>query len=148
MLQKFANQSERLQELYPPISTSILSRPPYGLGYQSVNSQTPYYLNDEICEDEISRISKLLEEHGFHPENTRISKTNEKDYNVLIAAVDLRSAATLSLPNNGGTMNIFYGDHRTELEKVCLELEQAARFAANDHQKKFLHGVRRKFQDG
>ncbi|KAJ3553333.1 hypothetical protein NPX13_g10908 [Xylaria arbuscula] len=95
VLRTFAARSSRLGELYAEIAEPIYSVPPYSLGYPSTVTQSSYYPgNHHMTKEEISAVSKVLEERSIFPENTRIRKCdNGTDFEVLIASVesDVRS---------------------------------------------------------
>lgn len=88
-LHRLASKSPKLFELFDKISSSIISSPPYGLGYPSDITQSAYYMGSSITEHNIQMISKVLERNSIFPENTRIRKAETGgDFEVLLASVE------------------------------------------------------------
>ncbi len=149
VLQKLAATSPRLLELYADISNHILTIPPFSLGYPAETTQTAYYLGS-ITEEEVSLVSRILEQNSIFPENTRIRKAeNSTDFEVLLASVQTNGNSTaFPLPDGKGSIRLIQGDHAAELEQICTELMEAAKHAANDRQKAFLTAYIESFQTG
>lgn len=149
MLKKFATKSARLAELYEQVSSSLDSVPPYGLGYPSKTTQSSYYPGNGITEEDIAKVSGILEKHSIFPENTRIRKAdNGTDFEVLLASTGRGTALELTLPEDGRSVSLVHGDHSEDLQRICAELSQACKFAANDFQRGFLEAYIQSFQTG
>lgn len=151
-LQALATGSRRLSELHCQISTSIRSIPPFSLGYPGSFTQSSYYPGDAITEEEVALASKVLDQNSIFPENTRLRKApNGTDYELLVASVEtgpISNSQPLSLPGRNGSVTFVYGDHSSDLERLCTELSHAIDFTANDLQKKFLASYIGSFQTG
>ena len=145
VLQNLASRSPRLLQLYEQISAHIVSRPPFSLGYPGKSTQSSYYPGPSaITEHEITEVSRALQRNSILPENTRLRKAaNGVDYEVLIASVQAQRGVNdshpLTLPGNKGAIRLVKGDHSAHLEKICGELSEAAKFAANNLQRSFLN---------
>ncbi|KAJ8131987.1 hypothetical protein O1611_g1639 [Lasiodiplodia mahajangana] len=150
VLQRFAARSSRLSELYNMVSSSILAIPPYSLGYPSRTTQSSYYPEGNITIEEISIVSKVLEQNSLFPENTRIRKAdNGIDFEVLVASVESEDLhQTFPLPGAKGSVKIVKGDHSSELENICTELSEATKYAANNLQRDFLGAYIESFRTG
>lgn len=127
--------------------------PPFGLGYPSDTAQSAYYLGETtITQEEISAVSRALENHGIFPENTRIQKVSSHKthtFEVLRASVEHSTQpSVLELPTLGATMNIKCGDHSEELTKICNSLSEAKKYAANEKQEQFLSYYIESFRTG
>ncbi|KAK3897692.1 dipeptidyl peptidase 3 [Staphylotrichum tortipilum] len=149
VLQKLAATSPRLSKLCAAISNHIQTTPPFSLGYPAETTQTAYYLGS-ITEEEISLVSRVLEQNSIFPENTRIRKAeNGTDFEVLLASVRTNGTfTTFPLPDGTGSIHLIQGDHAAELEQICAELAEAAKHAANDRQREFLKAYIESFQTG
>lgn len=135
--------SPELGTLHGRLSNAIFSTPPYSLGYPGGSAQSAYYPGDnKISEDEVKRVSLLLEENGILPENTRIRKDSRDGsplYEVLIASVaKADEEREFSLPGDGGKIRTVTGDHSEALSKICDSLTEAVKYASNDTQKRVL----------
>ncbi len=152
ILQKLADRSPALSSLYDGISTSIRARPPFSLGYPSESTQSSYYLGSTFTEEDIAAVSKVLEQNGIFPENTRIRKAeNSIDYEVLIASVQERGSHDVRkypLPDGKSVVTLILGDHSPDLARICTELSEALKYAANDRQKAFIAAYIDSFQTG
>ncbi|KAI1362003.1 peptidase family M49-domain-containing protein [Xylaria arbuscula] len=157
VLRTFAARSPRLGELYAEMAESIYSVPPYSLGYPSTVTQSSYYPgNQHMTKEEISTVSKVLEERSIFPENTRIRKCdNGTDFEVLIASIenDVRSdQKEFPLPGGQGkgkgVVRLVRGDHSRDLEKICNELLEATKYASNDVQRRFLEAYIASYRTG
>ena len=70
----------------------------------------------------------MLEEHSVFPENTKIRKPeNGTGFEVLVASVgndgDGSDRNVFPLCDRKGLVKIVRGDHASDLEKICNELE-------------------------
>ncbi|KAI1295277.1 peptidase family M49-domain-containing protein [Xylaria venustula] len=151
VLRRFAARSDRLSELYDEIESSIYAVPPYSLGYPSETTQSSYYPHsNDITMQEISAVSKIMEQKSIFLENTRIRKSsNGTDFEVLIASVESGgSSSTFPLPETKGSVRLVHGDHSSDLASICKELSEATKYATNDLQKQFLHAYIESFQTG
>jgi len=145
-----AAKSPKSVELLDRVLPSILSIPPYGLGYPSETTQTAYYMGAGITEQEVQAVSKILEQNSIFPENTRIRKDDNGDFKVLLASVHGGGdvGRTLSLPDGSGCVKLRCGDHAASLERVCTELSEAIKYAANEGQRKYLEAYIESFETG
>ncbi|KAK7753488.1 hypothetical protein SLS62_004563 [Diatrype stigma] len=149
ILRQLAKKSPKLTGLYGEISEAIYARPPFGLGYPSGTAQSSYYPKNNVSESEIAMVSKVLERHSIYPENTRLQKADDDtDYEVLLASVKSEGGAQLPLPDDTGSVRIVPGDHSSDLQRVCAELVEASKYAANDQQREYLNTYKESFQSG
>lgn len=121
----------------------MFSAPPFSLGYPSTTTQSMYYPGTlKLSQEEISIVSKALEERSIYPENTRIQKTTKASaviYDVLQASTETdRESVEFLLPNSNGSIRIVRGDHANELSLICSSLAEASKYAANKAQETFL----------
>lgn len=149
-LHRLASKSPKLFKLFDEISSSIVSIPPYGLGYPSDVTQSAYYTGPGITEHDIQMVSKILERNSIFPENTRICKVEKGgDFEVLLASVEHTDLGqNFRLPDGKGIVTLTRGDYSFHLERVCAELSEAIKYAANDRQRAFLHAYIESFRTG
>jgi dipeptidyl-peptidase III len=148
-LRSLAAKSPKLVELVDRVLPSILSIPPYGLGYPSETTQTAYYMGAGITEQEVQAVSKILEQNSIFPENTRIRKDDNGDFEVFLASVRGGDVGrTFSPPDGSGCVKLRRGDHAASLERVCAELSEAIKYAANEGQRKYLEAYIESFEIG
>jgi dipeptidyl-peptidase-3 len=138
-----------LAGLYDQISESINARPPFSLGYPSETAQSSYYLGKDIREEDVAMVSKVLEKNSIFPENTRLRKADDgTGFEVLLASIEGGDTAKFPLPNGKGFVRLVKGDHSLDLQRLCDELTEASKYAANDLQRQFLGAYIESFQSG
>jgi dipeptidyl-peptidase-3 len=152
-LEKLAGESPVLKKLHNEVVKSMMSRPPFSLGFPSEQAQSAYYPGDQrISRDEIALVSQALEERSIYPENTRIRKmhpTEPPAFEVLQASVESGGLTQeFRLPDSKGVVRIVCGDHSKELALICSELAEASTYAANEEQKTFLAQYIESFRTG
>lgn len=119
----------------------LLAVPPFSLGYPSKNAQSGYYPSDEpITQDEIAKVSEVMNEKSIGPENTRVRKVIKDGKPVLQLLQASAETGPLKDGHDELADGIFLvrGDHSEELASVCSALEKAKEYAGNDKQSHFL----------
>lgn len=104
-----------------------------------------------MAQEEIGRVSKILEKESIFPENTRISKiphSTWNHYDVLQAAVDRRPPVELPVVESTDTISLTTGDHSAALECVCESLEAAKQYGANPLQGQVIEQYLKSFRTG
>ncbi|KAI9719973.1 MAG: hypothetical protein M1812_003098 [Candelaria pacifica] len=152
-LKGIASISPRATELYQIIAPHILARRPGSLGYPSDVAQSAYYPgNILLSRQEISLVSKTLEENSIYPENTRVRKSVElgkPTYDVLQASIDLDcTPAELRVSDVRLNVRLVRGDHSKELGHIHNCLGNAKKYAANDLQKRYIEQLQESFKVG
>ncbi|KAJ9354220.1 hypothetical protein DTO027B9_4846 [Paecilomyces variotii] len=130
------------------------------LGYPESKHMTTYYPDSpSITKDEITAIGDFLEKKGLPLENTRLRKTNNGDFELLIASAmpsppaqdrDLGDAAHWQLEGKlqGKKLTLVFGDYSDEMARIANSIEQAALNAETDNQKKMLEQYAKSFKTG
>lgn len=131
------------------------------LGYPDKGHLTTYYPESpSITKDEITAVGDFLEKKGLPVENTRLRKTAQGDFELLIASGlssppsrdrDLGDEDSWTLeaaPVAGKKLSLVYGDYQNEMSKIAHSIKQAELNAANDTQKKMLEQYAKSFGTG
>lgn len=130
------------------------------LGYPEKGHMTTYYPDSPtITKDDITAVGDFLESKGLPLENTRLRKTQEGDFELLVASgVTNPSAADrdlgeeqsweLDAPLNGKMLSLVFGDHLNEMAKIAHSIKQAEKNVANDLQKQMLEQYAKSFGTG
>ncbi|KAL1965138.1 hypothetical protein VTN77DRAFT_6051 [Rasamsonia byssochlamydoides] len=130
------------------------------LGYPEKGHLTTYYPDSPtITKDEITAVGDFLEKKGLPLENTRLRKTPNGDFELLIASGvssppahdrDLGEADSFELEGilKGKRLSLVFGDHLNEMAKIAHSIKQAALNAANDTQKQMLEQYAKSFSTG
>ncbi|KAL7919046.1 peptidase family M49 domain-containing protein [Trichoderma austrokoningii] len=148
LLHKLATRSPVLEKLYQNISRDIDAAPPFHLGFPSDTAQSSYYPGGTISESDANVVSKILEQNAIFPENTRLQKTKD-GFDVLTASVQSGVVAQYPLPGGQeGYVRVVKGDHSSYLQRLCAELKEASRYAANDLQKDVISAYIESFETG
>jgi dipeptidyl-peptidase-3 len=147
-----AATSPRAEEIYSIIGHLIWASKPDSLnylGYTDEGHLTTYYPDSpDITKEEIKAIGEFCESKNFLLENTRLRKTKD-GFEMLIASSSTKPPASAGteeviwkLPDGGVTagkpLKLKYGDYSKQMADVAENLELAAKYAANDIQKKML----------
>ncbi|KAJ4295707.1 hypothetical protein N0V88_004409 [Collariella sp. IMI 366227] len=147
-----AATSPEAEKHYKATNGAIFSADKPGLlhlGFTEDGHTTTYYPDSpDITKEEIAAVSKWMEDKGLLPENTRLQKTKDGVYELLIAS------AKTSIPSNGGdigkdtefvvekgplegkTIKLVYGDYAKEMKAIAAFTKQAAENAENETQEK------------
>ncbi|KAL9615522.1 MAG: hypothetical protein Q9167_000035 [Letrouitia subvulpina] len=145
--------SEKTENLFYSVAQAMYALQPSSLGFPGNGTQSAYYPSDlAFSKEEIAAVSKLMEQNGVLPENTRIQKKMQGG----LAIYDVLQASSLVDPcvqnlkpgDDGHTVRIVKGDHARELTAICQHLREASNFAANEIQTKLLHQYIRSFETG
>ena len=129
-------------------------------GFPDQGHMSTYYPDSpDITRKEIEKVGELLGAKGILPENSRVRKTKDGDYEVLIASglskpppegTDAGEVTTweLSSPLKGKKVSLVFGDHQEEMAKISVHIKKAGLHAANDTQKKMMDEYSKSFATG
>ena len=119
-------------------------------GFPGQGHMSNYYPDSsDITQAEIEQIGDFVVKKGLLPENTRIRKTKNGDYEILIASAlskppssgnDTGEQTSWDLEGSfsGKKVSLVFGDHQEEMAKIALEIKKAGQHAANPTQKKMM----------
>ncbi|KAF2688085.1 peptidase M49, dipeptidyl-peptidase III [Lentithecium fluviatile CBS 122367] len=140
-LRKIAAISPKTKASLEKIIDRLIAVPPFSLGYPGKNTQSFYYLGDElVSQDEVNRVSEVMNKRSIGPENTRIRKVvqgRKTILQLLQASAELGPASNQSDELAEGIL-LVRGDHSDELAQVCSALKKAREHAGNSKQTAFL----------
>lgn len=159
-----ASTSPEAEKHYKATNGAIFATDKPGLlhlGFTDDGHMTTYYPDSpDITKDEISAVNKWMQDKGLLPENTRLRKTADGVYELLIAS------AKTAVPENGGdigketefvvsegvlagkTIKLVYGDYSKEMEAITSYIRKAADNAENETQKKMHLAYAKSFEEG
>jgi len=159
-----ASTSPEAERHYKATNGAIFSADKPGLlhlGYTDEGHLTTYYPDSpDITQGEISAVSKWMESKGLLPENTRLRKTKDGVYELLIAS------AETSIPSNGGdigkdtdfqvddgalkgkTIRLVYGDYSAEMAQIAKNISLAVENADNETQANMHREYAKSFAGG
>ncbi|KEZ44492.1 Dipeptidyl-peptidase III [Scedosporium apiospermum] len=159
-----AATSPKAEGFYKATNGAIFSADKQGLmhlGYGDDGHMTTYYPETaDITKAEIDAVSNWMEKKGLLPENTRLRKTNDGHFELLIAA------AVTQVPSNGGdigketefivedgplegkTIKLTFGDYSKEMQVIAEYMKKAAENADNDTQKDMHTAYAKSFESG
>ncbi|KAI4237273.1 MAG: hypothetical protein LQ349_001990 [Xanthoria aureola] len=130
------------------------------LGFPDKGHLSAYYPHSpDITQDEIEQISAFIAEKKLLPENTRLKKTKEGNFQLLIASglskpppeggdAGPDTVFDLNGKLQGKKLELVYGDHIEELAKIALHIKKAGLNAANDTQKQMMDEYAKSFGSG
>ncbi|SPN96764.1 probable dipeptidylpeptidase III [Cephalotrichum gorgonifer] len=131
------------------------------LGFPDQGHMTTYYPDSpDITKAEIDAISLWSEKKGLLPENNRLRKTKEGNFEILIASAvtqvpteggDLGKDTEFVIedgPLEGKTVKLVYGDYTEEMKVIAEYMKKAAENADNEHQKEMHLAYAKSFESG
>ncbi|KAL9588161.1 MAG: hypothetical protein Q9203_003018 [Teloschistes exilis] len=130
------------------------------LGFPDKGHLSTYYPDSpDITQDEIEQISTFMAEKKLLPENTRLKKTADGNFQLLIASGlskpppeggDAGPETVFDLPGklSGKKLELVFGDHIEEMAKIALHIKKAGLHAANDRQKQMMDHYGKSFGSG
>ncbi|KAH6715961.1 peptidase family M49-domain-containing protein [Leptodontidium sp. MPI-SDFR-AT-0119] len=140
-LRKIADISPKTKASLDKIIDPLLAVPPFSLGYPTENALSGYYPSVEpITQDEIAKVSEVMNKTSIGPENTRVRKVVKDGKPILQLLQASAETGPLKAGHDELADGIFLvrGDHSDELARVCSALEKARDYAGNDKQTQFL----------
>lgn len=159
-----AATSSEAQSFYDATAGAIFSADEPSLlhlGYTDQGHMTTYYPNSpEITQAEIEAVSAWMEKKGLLPENTRLSKTQEGLFEILIASADVTIASEEGDAGKetefrvddgilaGKLIKLVYGDYHKEMAAVAANTKRAAENADNENQQKMFDAYTKSFTSG
>ncbi|KAJ4418499.1 hypothetical protein N0V85_001408 [Neurospora sp. IMI 360204] len=159
-----ASTSPEAEKHYKATNGAIFSTDKPGLlhlGFTDEGHLTTYYPDSpDITKDEIDAVAKWMQKTGLLPENTRLRKTKDGVFELLIAS------AVTSIPSEGGdigkdteykitegplegkTIKLVYGDYAAEMKAITEYSKKAAENAENETQQKMHTAYAKSFEEG
>lgn len=150
-----ATNNAELLALYKSIETPLYDTTLGLLGWPEKGQLSNYYPDcaSVIFKEEVEAINAALAARGIMPENTRVQKKSDSEFVVLVASA-ATSNTTSYYPQesfeleNGASVSIQFGDHSKEFVKIVEHMREAAKYAANDTQKKMIEFYAESFESG
>ena len=131
------------------------------LGFPDEGHMTTYYPDSpDITKAEIEGVSAWMEKKGLLPENTRLRKTKDGNFEILIASAisqppaeggDIGKETQFTVEDGalkGKTIKLMYGDYAVEMKNITEYMKQAAANADNDTQEKMHTAYAKSFETG
>ena len=134
-------------------------------GFPGEGHMSCYYPDSpDITKQEITQVGEFLAKKKLLPENTRLRKTKDGNYEVLIASSLSKPNAnpdvstslnngdlTWSIeegPLKGNKLTLVFADHQEQMAKASENIEKAGLYAANENQKKMMDEYAQSFSSG
>ena len=131
------------------------------LGFLDDGHVTTYYPDSKgITQAEISAVSEWMREQKLLPENTRLRKTADGTFELLIASAvtdvpvdggDIGKESVFDVKSGqlkGSTIKLVYGDYSKEMAIIAAYHKKAAENSANDNQKQMQLAYANSFESG
>ena len=130
------------------------------LGFPDKGHLSTYYPDSpNIQQIDIEEIGTFASEKKLLPENTRLRKLEDGNFEILIASgisnpsMEERDAGQdvtfdLSGRLEGRKLTLKFGDHREEMAKIALHIKKAGLNAGNDTQKRMMDEYAKSFGNG
>jgi len=131
------------------------------LGFPDAGHMTTYYPNSpHIKQAEIEAVSSWMEKKGLLPENNRLRKTKDGNFEILIASAiveapaegdDIGKETVFTVEDGlikGKTITLVYGDYADEMKNITAYIKQAGQNADNETQEKMHAAYAKSFETG
>lgn len=131
------------------------------LGYPDDGHMTTYYPDSsKITKPEIKAVSDWMESKGQLPENNRLRKLDDGNFEILIASAitsvpaeggDIGKDTEFTVedgPLKGKTIKLTYGDYAAEMKDITAYITQAGENAENENQKNMHAAYSKSFETG
>ena len=129
------------------------------LGFPDSGHVSGYYPNSSnITKDEIHAISKFVDSKGLLPENTRLSKTSNGNFELLIASGETKPKKDdRDIPEEhykldgkleGRTLKLVWGEHAAEMTNVSKQMTAAQHAALNSVENDMCGAYEKSFRTG
>lgn len=161
-LEALATSSPKALALFEKISGSVYASGDEAgmlLGFPDGGHVSTYYPDSpNITKDEIDTVSKFLDSKGLLPENTRLHKTTNGDFEQLIASAEVNPSPDevdvgeieFKLPDklSGKSVKLVFGDYHSEMANITKHMEDAERNALNANEKSMCGAYAKSFRSG
>ena len=134
-------------------------------GFPGEGHMSCYYPNSPaIQKQEITQVGEFLAKKKLFPENTRLRKTKDGNYEVLIASGLSKPNANPDVstvfnngdvtwlieegPLKGTRLTLVFADHQEQMAKACVNIKKAGQYAANETQKDMMDNYAHSFSSG
>lgn len=164
VFEAFAAVSPEAGRFYKATNGAIFSTDKPGLmhlGYADDGHMTTYYPETEnITKAEIDAVSAWMEKKGLLPENTRLRKTADDTFELLIASAisqvpsdggDIGKQTNFVVDNGllkGKTIKLTYGDYSKEMKTISEYIQKAAANSDNPTQQAMHTAYAKSFESG
>ena len=131
------------------------------LGFPDKGHVSGYYLGDPVpTQDEIDTLSTFVSGKGVLPENTRVQKAQDGNFEILVASALTKPSSNEFIDTQetkwiiddghlkGKTITLVFGDHQEEMSRIALNMAKAAPYSANERQQKMINKYAESFRTG
>ncbi|ODA81781.1 hypothetical protein RJ55_00285 [Drechmeria coniospora] len=131
------------------------------LGFPDAGHMTTYYPGSRaITKADIEAVSGWMEKKGLLPENTRLRKSGDTTFEILIASAvtaiptngsDIGKDNSYTVeegPLKGSTIKLIFGDYADEMKSIAEYTRRAAEHADNETQKQMYLNYTNSFENG
>ncbi|KAH6691279.1 dipeptidyl-peptidase [Plectosphaerella plurivora] len=131
------------------------------LGFPDKGHMTTYYPDSaDITQEEVEAAAAWMAKKGLLPENTRLRKTADGAFEILIASAidkaptegsDIGKDTVFKVedgPLSGKTISLVFGDYATEMKAAAAYIAKAGENADNENQAAMHKAYNKSFHDG
>ncbi|KAB8339182.1 hypothetical protein FH972_022117 [Carpinus fangiana] len=155
-----ATSTARARDLYAKIEENLYftDEDHSLLGYPDKHVSNYYPDSPDITQEEITVLSDFFDKKGLLPENTRVRKTKDGNFEVLIASAQTKPSEKdmdvsqidfdLDGALKGKKAKLVFGDYSTEMGKIADAIKEAQKYAANDNETQMCAEYVKSFETG
>ncbi|KAK0476103.1 aflatoxin-detoxifizyme [Armillaria novae-zelandiae] len=150
---KASSNADQASALFSKLKQHIYALSPEAtlfIGKRKDGHVSNYYLGEAVGDAEVDAIQSAAEKLGVDILNTRVRKNGTGNYTLLVASAKTSPPAVhdFEIDTKPAKLTIEYGDYALSLRKVVAALEEANKYAANDHQSAMIEGYMKSFDSG
>ncbi|KAK0433619.1 aflatoxin-detoxifizyme [Armillaria borealis] len=150
---KASSNADQASALFAKLKQHIYALSPEAalfIGKRKDGHVSNYYLGEAVGDAEVDAIQSAAEKLGVDILNTRVRKNGTGDYTLLVASAKTSPPAAhdFQIDTKPAKLTIEYGDYASSLTKVVAALQEAKKYAANDHQSAMIEGYMKSFDSG
>ncbi|KAK0189645.1 aflatoxin-detoxifizyme [Armillaria mellea] len=134
---KASSNADQASALFAKLEQHIYALSPEAalfIGKRKDGHVSNYYLGEPVGDAEVDAIQSAAERLGVDILNTRVRKNG--------------TAHDFEIDTKPAKLTIEYGDYTSPLTKVVAALQEAKKYAANDHQSAMIEGYMKSFDSG
>ncbi|KAG6890703.1 hypothetical protein C0995_005076 [Termitomyces sp. Mi166 len=150
---KHSQNSRKALKLWTDLKEHIYAlvpKPDLFIGKRSLGHVSNYYLGQPVTDEDVAAVQTAAENLGIDVLNTRVVKNRPDNFTLLVASAKSQPSATHSVEykSSKATLKVEYGDFSEPLQAVVAALQEAKKYAANEHQTAMIEGYIKSFETG
>lgn len=145
-----ASKSQEALDLFEQSRNEIYNVEPIErnlIGFSQDGHVSGYY-SENITKQDIKLVQSLCEKEKIDPLNTRLFKSQDGNYQLVVAAGASEEEEKTFVLEDGSNLVVKYNDFQAEMKKISQAIKEVIPFTANETQAKMLEAYYESFKSG